>query len=314
MMRVAFLSILTFTVLQCSAQPWFPPAAEWYYAYSGGTGTERGHVHGTLGNDTLIAGSTWKQVHLVRTAAQWFQPPYTPYTLQLPSQFLRLDGDILQLFNVGTETFDTLYNMAAVPGDSWEFPSIAGWNVCSPEDRFTVIDTGTWVIDDTPLRWLAVEMSYDQDDDVQLVQDTIVERIGALGSFIYPHDFCAAALDGNEGGPVRCYADAEVSFERILWTPFSSDCAYLPNSISERSTVAFTLAPNPSAGMLRIDMGATVPNTSTLSVFNACGQLVTTEALVGTRTTLDLSELPAGPYMIQVRSGSAVHANVWMKE
>ena len=314
MKRASILLIVGLAVLKCSAQSWFPPEAEWYYVYAGGTGTERGHVHGTTGSDTLIAGSIWKQVRLTRTAAQWYQPPYTPYTTQLPNEYLRVEDGVVQLLNVGTQTSDTLYHMAAVPGDSWGFPSIAGWDVCSPEDRFTVVDTGTRVFNSTTLRWLAVDISYVNEDFTYVFQDTIIERIGAQGLFIYPHDICAASLDGNEGGPVRCYTDGDVSFERILWTPNSSECAYLPNSIAENSPAAFSLAPNPSNGLLRIDIGASVPTTSTLSVFNARGQLAATQLLRDPMTTLDLSDLPAGPYLIQIRTGAATHTQVWMKE
>ena len=311
MKRTTFL-VMAFAAFQCAAQSWFTPEAEWYYAYSS-VGQDAGHVHGTLGNDTLIAGSMWKQVHLVRTAALLYQPPYTPFTAVLPNQFLREEDDIVQLLNVETQTFDTLYNMAAVPGDSWGIPSIAGAFFCPPESRYTVIDTGTWSINSVPLRWLAVDIAYVDGDIEQLTPDTIVERIGALNSFVYP-PYCIGTVDGNEGGPVRCYSDADVSFERILWTPLGSQCAYLPNSISEESALAFTLAPNPSNGLLWIDVGSNVPSNCTLTIYDARGQRITTQLLRETRTALDLSDLPTGPYLIQIRSGASLRTQVWVKE
>ena len=47
-----------------------------------------------------------------------------------------------------------------------------------------------------------------------MIGDTIMSRIGTLGGYFVPHDFCDGQVDGSEGGPLRCYTDADVLYNR----------------------------------------------------------------------------------------------------
>lgn len=308
-----------FPVLKCSAQSWFPPEAEWYYTSLPAGTAGAGHIHMTVGVDTMIVGTICTELKFAQALGNG-QPPYTPFYTELPEMFVAQENGLIALLDQDSLTFDTLYNMNAVPGDHWGFPSLPAWMDCAgPLARFSVTDTGAMVIDGLSLRWLAVDLRYPVPWDMTLfsiTQDTILERIGTLNTFFDPQDRCRSSNDFNIGGAFRCYTDADMEYaHQDPWWPWGGlECAYLPNSIEENSPAAFSLALNPSNGLLRIDIGASVPTTNTLSVFNARGQLAATRLLRDPITTLDLSDLPAGPYLIQIRTGAATHTQVWMKE
>jgi autotransporter-associated beta strand protein len=51
----------------------------------------------------------------------------------------------------------------------------------------------------------AVEFNYG--GSITGITDTIIEKIGFIGSYMFPYDQCDGALDLQEGGPLRCYSD-----------------------------------------------------------------------------------------------------------
>ena len=319
MMRLATLIVFLTQGPWITAQSWFPPEAEWYYtSFIPGT-AGAGHIHVTVGIDTVIGGRSCQELRFVQAFGSG-QPPWGYSLADQPSMFVTEEDGLVLLLDEETSTFDTLYNNASVPGDTWGYPSLPPWLDCAgPLAHFSVTDTGTMELDGQPLRWLAVDIREPIPWDTTMfgtLQDTIIERIGTIRTYVDPQDRCRSGGDANIGGALRCYSDAEINYTHSdPWWPFGgSVCAYLPNSISEMSTIGSTISPNPSNGLLRIDMGASVPTSGTLAVFDARGSLITTGTLRDARTILDLSDLSAGPYLVQIRSGPDVHSVVWVKE
>lgn len=305
-----FVSLIPFSG---NSQSWFPEGAEWYYRFIPAGIAAEGNVRITSFRDTIVNGIAGHELQVFQTLGG-VDPPFSHHTEQLESLIVaELDSTIL-LYNTEDELFDTLYYMAAVPGDEWGFPDMMDWMDCGIESSYTVIDTGTVLIDEVPLKWLAVELHYVWSaNDISYSQaDTIVQRIGALHSFFYPQDECDSWNDGNIGGPLTCYFDADISYGPGLPTDLA--CAFLPSAISEYNEVAFSLAPNPSTGSLRINLHGPATPGGVLSVFDARGACITTTIIQSSAANLDLSTLPAGPYLVQFRSDRATHTQVWLKE
>ncbi len=63
----------------------------------------------------------------------------------------------------------------------------------------------------------------------------------------------------------------------------------------------FTLAPNPASQQLTVTLPAPLANGGRLELFSALGQQVAAYAVQGTTTTLDVSTLPAGSYLLRLR-------------
>lgn len=76
-----------------------------------------------------------------------------------------------------------------------------------------------------------------------------------------------------------------------------------------------SLGPNPTAGPLTLSMGGIPPSEGTLSVLDAVGRTVQSQALTGLSTyTPDLSGLPAGLYHLVLRCADGVGAWNVVKE
>ena len=88
--------------------------------------------------------------------------------------------------------------------------------ICDKTGYVQVLDTGTMMLNDVPLRWLAVERHYFIQGEIwQVHADTVIERIGYTTGYFAPHDACNAAADGDDGRDLRCYTDDLVSYKRI---------------------------------------------------------------------------------------------------
>ena len=223
-------------------------------------------------------------------------------------------GDIVLLYDEVEQEFDTLYDMAAAPGDSFGFPSIYTFS-CGPLDRCVVLDTGTMVMQGLPLKWLAVEWTYVYDPTdppwIVAVPDTIIERIGAVNSYIYSMDGCFGATDGNEGGPMRCYSDMDISYNAGIVDLFSTEplCDFLPTSVAQLEAERVLLYPNPGTDQLVV----TGDREQTIELYEACGRTVLQQRLVGPKSVIDVQNLAPGAYVVHIRGpGLEQHAR-WVK-
>ncbi len=194
------------------AQTWFPDGAQWHHEYFNGAfiGYNRMEADG----DTLLAGETARILRRTVVTANFDGGPISVWPF---SPFAAIEELGLVRIWVPTEqTFDTLYNMNAVPGDQWRLAPMPEPIVCDPESYAMVVDTGHISVSGTELRWLAVDLHYLWDGPAWDVQrDTIIERIGSTLMYFTPHDLCNGQLDAAEGGALRCYADADLGYSRI---------------------------------------------------------------------------------------------------
>jgi len=104
------------------------------------------------------------------------------------------------------------------------------------------------------------------------------------------------------------YLDAQplpgLSYYRLRQVDLDGASAYSP-VLSSRQAAAETalLSPNPTAGPLTLDLRAQPTSTCEVRVLNTLGQVLLTETLPGGQLQpLTLSRLPAGTYLVQLRS------------
>lgn len=235
------------------AQSWFPTAAEWYYRFIPSGTNAVGHVRILCNRDTTVDGTSARVLEVYQTLGV-SEPPYAYSTTRKEDRVVTEQNGIVYLYNTEDEAFDTLYHMAAAPGESWHFPRLSpAWLDCDTTGLYTVQDTGTRIIDGVALRWLAVDLRFHVGfgpTGYYHVPDTIVERLGALGSYFYPQDHCASMMDWNTGGPLTCYFDTEISHGP--GAPADPACAYLPNGMEELRTASIQVFPNPTTDRIGI--------------------------------------------------------------
>lgn len=78
----------------------------------------------------------------------------------------------------------------------------------------------------------------------------------------------------------------------------------------------FTIGPNPTKGLVRLEKASLLRQRSTLRVFSMQGAVVYEEEWAGEASTkiLDLSNLPIGPYFLEIHSGERSWETVILKE
>ena len=81
----------------------------------------------------------------------------------------------------------------------------------------------------------------------------------------------------------------------------------------DRGSAAFQLYPNPTNGDITLAFAAASVENS-VEVRNAMGQLVLFSRSGGQRMELDLGHVPAGIYIVTVRSSVGIHARRLIKE
>ena len=84
---------------------------------------------------------------------------------------------------------------------------------------------------------------------------------------------------------------------------------YVPGAVLGVGTVrtsSFSVTPNPATDKLQINLSKAAGKvTATLS--NAAGQVVMQEVITGSNTELQVAQLPAGMYLLQLQNGTAIH-------
>lgn len=287
-------------------QGWCPPGAEWHYAYSD-IGGQHGYVHITPGADTTIEGHVCTTLNKLTTAwngsqvVQFGRPPEWTYA----------ESGVVYVRNTLMQRFDTLFNVRADPGDSWRMPlhPLQANHPCADSAFMLVTDTGTRVIDNVPLRWLRVRYLMRPEAVGDGYFDTLVERIGPLHTYLLPMDLCALAMDINEGGPLRCYADNEIQYQATD----QPNCTFLVG-VGELAGPSRSFAyPDPGREQVTIQMDGAVP-ADRISVHDGSGRLFAQVDRPGARVVLDTGGWPSGCYFITSISEKGARSVVrWIK-
>lgn len=300
------------------AQSWFPNGAEWYYTSLPAGMAAAGHVHVTVEADTIVVGQACKKLSFIQVLGT-VQPPWGYELINLPASYVTEENGLVRVLNAESATFDTLYNMAALPSERWGFPSVPEWMDCAgPLAHFSVTDTGTMELDGLAVRWLAVDIVTPLPWDPMTLhtqQDTILERIGTLHWFIDPQDKCFSQGDANVGGPLRCYSDPELTFTHVVpWWPYNgSECAYLPNDIRDKNILPLRVFPIPASRTVHVELGD-MDRPVWLELSDLSGRIVHRWQVHGTteRTDLDVSAIGDGGYVLRAQSTSSIRCVTMM--
>jgi len=281
-----------------TAQGWFPIGATWTYNYADQLFT--GYVTHVVTGDSVIDGHACRVIDVVRT----YGYGQNVYTAQL-APFCVYDSAGLSFIHVPGAGFDTLYNMNAEIGDRWHLAPVP--EQFDSTSYVEVMDTGSMVMDGVALRWLAVTMVSPMLSWV--LQDTIVERLGSLVSYLPPQNSWLAALDGSEGGSLRCYQDADINF-RASW----ADVCEIALGMADHPLLGdqLRLYPNPGSELLQLE-----------GLFHGVADVLVTDATSRTTARVfmqtGMSELNTatwvpGLYQVRIITDEWSRTLKWMKQ
>lgn len=230
-MKTSFLVLFTLFTFSFHAQNWSPSGANWKYSYYG---FFPGYVDVLYSGDTLIDGQTAKILSKTFHGIDW--------SMAVISSSI---GKELTYENNGViflryqNQWDTLYHFNALVGEHWRMAKQPTTSVCPDNSRLKVLATGNKTINNETRKYVVVDFCHPDLSSLG-VQDTIVENIGFIGSYFLPYDQFDGAVDGNEGGPFRCYSHDNFA----TYAPhFSGACDYIIGM--EELATTFSIYPNP---------------------------------------------------------------------
>ena len=296
MLRNVTVFILLGLGLGSSAQNWCPPGATWIYDSYGFVGLQ-GYTMFTYGGDTLLGGEAGQLITAYTVGIDFNQQVDT---LIYPGATITShNGDLVSVWSDAEQAWDTLYNFAAVPGESW-LPPFAQLGLCGGAefgDAVQVLDTGTVVIDGVPLRYLDIHNGF--------YDGRITELLGwSMGMVLFEGCWVQECYCD-----LRCYHDDALSYVRPGYT---EACEAIPNGIQERESRSLEIFPNPGNDKFTL----TLPRGSyTIELFDAAGRCVLVQRTNELRPLVDTRKLTQCLFLVSVRNGDGERRVVrWVKE
>lgn len=279
-----FLFFVIFSLTLC-AQNWSPSGANWKYSYFG---FMSGYVDIAYTGDTIIDGQSAKV---------------------LSKSFHGLDGSMNVISNaIGKEytyesngviylrfqnQWDTLFFFNAQVGDHWRMAKQPFTGVCPENSRLKVLASGNKIIHSETRKYVVVEFCNPDLSTLGWGQDTIVENIGFIGSYFLPYDQFDGALDGNEGGPFRCYSDDQFT----TYSPhFSEACDYIVGV--EEFSNTLTIYPNPVHSEIQFSPDY-VTNYTHYTFYSLDGKIQQAGSI---SPTIQVNDLSNGNYLLEIKN------------
>jgi hypothetical protein len=267
-------------------QNWAPNGAQWHYSYYG---FFPGYVDIAYSGDTLIDGQVTKKLTKTFHGLGWGMD-VTSYSIGTEYTY-EANGVVYLRYQ---NQWDTLYNFSAQVGDSWRMAKQPFANVAPQNSRLKVLGTGIKVINSNTLKYVKVEFVDPQMNPLGF-EDTIVENIGFIGSYFLPYDMFDGFVDGNEGGPFRCYSDNNFA----LYKPnYLEVCDYIMGTTELEGSSSFQVYPNPVSDQINIP--ATYINEyGAYRILSSEGKLIQKGQ---TTEQIDVANLPAGNYTLLIEN------------
>ena len=269
---------------------WCPPGATWTYGW--GWFAESGIVTLRYDRDTVMAGQSAQILTRSLWAHDGTQPNSPYYTVRMPKVVTRTVGSQVEVLgNAGV--FYKLYDFAAQRGSSWITPRVGGTATCPSEVVQVVVDSvGTQLIAGQSRRWFRAHLTSPTGAAVLGGWGgRIYEQLGALGYLQPQSPTCNGTDPGSFGGSFSYRATGQP-------TVGPNAAGQLLATAAARATAAgFRAYPNPSAGLLTVDLPAGLAPGASLQVLDLTGRVMR-QLPASASGQLALRELAAGAYTL----------------
>jgi hypothetical protein len=293
--KIAFIFCLFSICL--SAQNWCAEGATWHYTADYETPAV-GYAKIEYTGDTIINSQVCNKLTKTYFGYNFISNQFVSYPLGM--EYTYEQNHIVYMFN--DSNWDTLYNFNSSIGDSWKMAKTPINGTCNANGRITVTDTGTVIINGFNLRYRAVDYNYDIPVlGIQIVHDTIIEKIGNKQRYMLPFDYCNLMIDGNEGGPFRCYQDNNFASYHPY---FPNACNFTVNITEQTELNTISIFPNPVSSTINIHFSKN-EELKKLKIYDLLGNCIITSALIKSLENIDVSYLPNGIYFMNIAVGNS---------
>jgi hypothetical protein len=287
-MKTSFLILFTLFSFSFQAQNWSPSGANWKYSYYG---FFPGYADVLYSGDTLIDGQTAKILSKTFHGLDWSMTIVTNF---IGNEYTYENNGVI--FLRYQNQWDTLYHFNSQVGEHWRMAKQPLTSVCPDNSRLKVLATGNKTINNETRKYVVVDFC-NPDLSSLGVQDTIVENIGFTGTYFLPYDQFDGAVDGNEGGPFRCYSHDNFA----TYAPhFSEACDYIVGVEEVTSASTFTVYPNPVVNEIHLSTDYTGTFT-TYTIYSLDGGIQQAGTI---SETILLDHLTIGNYLLEISNST----------
>ena len=269
------------------AQNWAPNGAQWHYSYYG---FFPGYVDIAYSGDTLIDGQVSKKLSKTFHGLGWGMD-ITSYSIGTEYTY-EANGVVYLRYQ---NQWDTLYNFNAQVGESWRMAKQSFTNVAPQNSRIKILETGTLIINNQTRKYLVAEKCDSTHISLGWLTDTLIENIGFLHDYLLPYDQFDGAVDGNEGGPFRCYSDNNFATYKPSYLEV---CDYITGTTELEGIASFQIFPNPVTDQINIPESL-IQEYNHFRILSNEGKVIHQGQ---TTATLDVANLPAGNYTLLIES------------
>lgn len=199
--------------------------------------------------------------------------------------------------------FDTLYNYKAEKGRSWDYTTSGLINYGIDTITMTIWDTFRVNVSGQELFAQAVRFNNKNFTDYV---DTVYDIIGSKRHYIIPFDEVSVAVDGGEGGFLRCFSSSEVRNAEFnngdIQNRYIYDCTNLTSSETEMEhKYEIRIIENPFKDILTfINLTS---RKQQFKVFNLQGTTLFTGECKQGVNQVDLMNENSGQYILLFESG-----------
>ncbi|MBN4071276.1 T9SS type A sorting domain-containing protein [Crocinitomix catalasitica] len=287
-MKTVMLILSLFIVKSVTAQGvWAPPGATWHYSYI--NLAVQGYVKITYIGDSLFNGKDCKMLE-----KEYYLYYYSSETVSdwvFDTAFTYFSNDSVYHYTDGQ--FYLLYDFAATTTDIWNVEE--GYECIDSLAQVVVDSTGTTTINSLSLDWSSVSLNGLSSTGFY---GKVLERIGCHDFYMFPEKMCIA--DGQEGGSFRCYYDDVFG---LYEKPGEPACDFIIGYKDFKvKGIEVSIYPNPTEDFVLININNFDGSLFEINLVNSLGQAVHTLQTTSASFQIDLSQYPAGTYLLNIRS------------
>ena len=272
------------------AQTWCAPGAEWHYRTHTtwpSINYQDGYIRVASAGTVLALGQICDSLSATFYGVRFSMLSPSVVVNNYFSLITYENNHVIYAFNISTNSFDTLVNFNALPGDKWTLYR-EGTNCLMPRSIIVVSDTGHIVINGQNLR---------------TINNYYIEKIGSIGSMI-PFNNCN--VDGEGMGTFVCYSDN--NFPLYKKPGYNLPCDFTTVGKEEFTVegVELNVFPNPGNELIKIEFnGENDPEHYQVQLIDLLGRQVLE---LNSGKQINISSLKVGLYTLNIVSEGRVLA------
>ncbi|MGI4874140.1 MAG: T9SS type A sorting domain-containing protein [Janthinobacterium lividum] len=279
-----------------SANPtmWCAPGATWTYGYA--LFSAWGTLKVSYARDTVVAGQPAQLLTRSLTTTNMAIPGSPYYTSKLPSLVMRVVADRVEVQANGQ--FYTLYDFVAQPGSSWLTPRVVPQGPCPTEVVRVVVDSvGRQQVAGRSLRWFRAHLTSPTGGAVVgQWGGRMYEQVGNMG-YMQPQSPLCAGTDPGYMGALNSFQAVGWPVVKYDYTMGSLVLLVLTTAEARGTAAGFRAYPNPSTGMLTLELPAQPTPGTSLQLLDLAGRVVR-QLPVPAGRQLELLGLVPGAYTL----------------